>query len=93
MHSQQYASRATNLREFPFRVLYCSGDLGGNFVLELCVLEQHMADLGGVCVWNKEAAKKKSRNKNVLIWESKALSSNAAGLDCILPVLPPFGVA
>lgn len=63
MHSQQYASRATNLREFPFRVLHCSGDLGGNFVFELCVLEQHMDVLGGVCVWNKEAAKKKSRGK------------------------------
>lgn len=65
MHSQQYASRATNLREFPFRVLCCSGDLGENFVFELCVLEQHMADLGGVCVWNKEAAEKKSVKKCV----------------------------
>lgn len=63
MHSQQYASRATNLREFPFRVLCCSGDLGENFVFEIFVLERHMADLGGVCVWNKEAAKKKSRKK------------------------------
>lgn len=50
---------------FPFVSFAVLGIWGENFVFELFVLERHMADLGGVCVWNKEAAKKKSRKKYV----------------------------
>lgn len=76
MHSQHYASRATNLREFPCS-LNCSRDFAGETQCCSCGLEQPVEFWVGSMSSTKAADEKKR--------EMKTVKGPYVQLDCICP--------